>query len=155
MTHSISELLTPSRIYLDLIKRKSADVIRELIDSLVMAGEIPNPEPVCGEVLDRERLASTAIGDGIAIPHAFSSSIEETIIAFGRCNRGARFNSVDNLPVRLVFLMLGPEATQAEHLRLLSKLSRYLHDVNLRNDLLTARTPAEVIELMRRKEGIS
>ena len=103
MTDNISDLLEPARINLELKGRKTGEVLKELVDILTGTGELTNPGDVYRDLLERERSVSTGVGDGIAIPHAFSPKIDRTIMAFGRCNHGARFNAVDNKPVKLFF----------------------------------------------------
>jgi len=149
---SISRALDRECIRLELNGRKKPEIVRELVDVLASAGKIDDAEAITRLVLEREALTSTAIGDGIAIPHCLSDSVTRTTMAFGRKRGGAKFNAVDKRPVELFFLMVGPPDSPNEHLRLLSRLSRYLHDPGLRESLLSATDADEVLRLFRERE---
>ncbi len=152
MAQSISEILDTSCITLSLRSKRKPELIAELVSLLADAGKISDREAVCRTIMERERMSTTGIGDGIAIPHGLTPATEATHMAFGRRVPGAKFDAVDNRPVQLFFLMVGPERAHNEHLRLLSKLARYLHDQQLRKQLLGAKSPEEIVGLFRRKE---
>jgi fructose-specific phosphotransferase system IIA component len=153
MSDRISELLDSGCVRLDLSARKKPALIHELVSLLVECGRIHNPESIESAVLERESLTSTGIGDGIAIPHCLTPHVDHTVMAFGRHGKGAKFDAVDRKPVRLFFLIVGPENAHNEHLRLLSKLSRHLHDQTLRTGLLSAKKPEEIVALFAEKES--
>jgi fructose-specific phosphotransferase system IIA component len=144
-------MLDPACIDLNLKAKRKPELIEELVTLLNQGGKISDADRLTTEVVEREKLASTGIGRGIAIPHALSTTVTETVLAFGR-HKGARFDAVDNKPVKLFFLLVGPEGTQAEHLRVLSRLARYLHDDAFCNALRNASAPAEVIAAIESKE---
>jgi mannitol/fructose-specific phosphotransferase system IIA component (Ntr-type) len=110
--------------------KKKPEIIRELVGLLATAGVVRDVETVTAEVIAREELATTGIGGGIAIPHCLSAEVTGTALAFGRRVPGAKFDAVDKQPVQLFFLMVGLPGAHNEHLRYLSKLSRYLHDAD-------------------------
>lgn len=153
MSDLISQLLDPRSISLSLAERKKPAIIHELVALLAESGRIDDIEPVEAAVLERESLTSTGIGGGIAIPHCLSPLVETTMMAFARHMKGAKFDAVDRKPVRLFFLIVGPADDHNAHLRLLSKLSRHLHDSSLHQGLLSAQTPEEVVALFRSKES--
>ena len=153
MIDRISELIDSGCITLDLSARKKPAIIHELISLLVACGRLENPERIESAVLERESLTSTGIGDGIAIPHCLTPEVDHTVMAFGRHGKGAKFDAVDRKPVRLFFLIIGPENAHNEHLRLLSKLSRHLHDQTLRAGLLSARKAEEIVSLFEEKDS--
>lgn len=148
----LAELLEASTIKLELEARKKPEALQEMVELLYRAGKIERPEAALAGLAEREKLTSTGIGSGIAIPHLLSEETRETVMAFGRKSEGLRFESVDNRPVTLVFLIIGPKNQEYAHLRLLSRLSRLLHDSSFRRALLDARTPEEVLQIIRRKE---
>ena len=153
MLERISEALAPECVNLALQGRRKPDVIHELVEMLADCGHISDAATVEAAVLDREELTTTGIGGGIAIPHCLTSEVERTILGVGRAKRPVRFEAVDNKPVTLFFIMVGPEGAHNEHLRLLSKLARYLHDTTLKQELLRASTPEEIVGLLAAKEG--
>jgi mannitol/fructose-specific phosphotransferase system IIA component (Ntr-type) len=137
---------------LDLEGKKKQAIIAELVGLLAEADLISEPKQLIRELMKRERLSSTGIGDGIAIPHALSGNADRTVMAFGRKRTGAKFDAVDKQPVFLFFLLVGPKGAHTEHLKLLSKLSRVLHDPDLRKKLLAVDSAKEVIDLLRQRE---
>ncbi|MFW5683395.1 MAG: PTS sugar transporter subunit IIA [Spirochaetota bacterium] len=149
MIDSIGEVLDASCMELDLSAKKKPDIIRELVEVLARAGKIDDVDAVTEQVLERESLTTTGIGGGIAIPHCLSPSASGTVLAFGRKRKGAKFDAVDKRPVQLFFLMVGPPGAHNEHLRLLSKLARHLHDSRLKDALLQAKTPEDVVSLFQ------
>ncbi len=146
------ELVRPECIRLELSARRKADALRELAGLLEQAGRIKDRRRIEEGLLQRERTASTGIGNGVAIPHLLTSETRETVMAFGRRREGIRFDAVDDLPVTLIFLIVGPREQEYAHLQLLSRLSRLLHSHTFRQALLEAETQAEVLRLLRREE---
>ena len=138
-----------------LLKLKASDkkgVIEEMVKHLVNAGLVTNKNKLIKIVLDREALGTTAIGDGVAIPHGTSSLINEIIIAFGRANKGIEFDALDNMPVNLFFMLFFPEEAKGPHLKLLARLSRLLKEDDFRESLTNAATANEVVKFISHVE---
>jgi len=150
--NTLADLLEAGTMKPELEARKKNDALQELVELLNRAGKIEDPEATLKGLIDREKLTSTGIGSGIAIPHLLSPHAKQTVMAFGRKREGLRFDSVDNQPVTLIFLVVGPKHQEYAHLRLLSHLSRLLHDGRFRQALLDATTPEEILQIIRRKE---
>lgn len=89
-------------------------------------------------LLERERLGSTGIGGGIAIPHAKSKSLEALFMGFGRSRKGVDFKAIDGKPAHLFFVLLAPEGSAATHLKVLSKTSQLLRDSMFTERLMNA-----------------
>ena len=152
MAESLVDALDPACVRLDVQAKKKPDIIRELVDVLAEAGKVQDAHEVTRLVLEREALTTTGIGSGIAIPHCLSASAESTSVVVGRKLSGAKFDAVDKRPVYLFFLMVGPPGAHNEHLRLLSRLARYLHDPGLKQALLDADSPQEIVDLFQKRE---
>jgi fructose-specific phosphotransferase system IIA component len=150
--NTLADLLDATTIKLELEARKKNEALQELIELLHRAGKIEDPKAALNGLIEREKLTSTGIGSGIAIPHLLSPDAEQTVMAFGRKRKGLRFDSIDNQPVFLIFLVVGPKNQEYAHLRLLSHLSRLLHDSEFRRTLLEADTPQEILRILRREE---
>jgi PTS system nitrogen regulatory IIA component len=103
-------------------------------------------------LLDREKLGSTGIGDGIAIPHGKLRRLAKPILAFGRSLKGVDFNSLDGRKVQLFFLLLVPEDAAGVHLKMLARISRILKDPGVRKDLLAAPDAAAIFEAIREQD---
>jgi fructose-specific phosphotransferase system IIA component len=151
---SITGLLSPECISLELREKRKKRVIAELTDLLQSAGKVENGKALARKILEREAMASTGIGHGIAIPHCLTNLVDDTVMAFGRGTTGIPFDSADNKPAQLIFLLAGPQMATSEHLKLLSKLSRLLTEQQFRTQLFEAPTAEEVIELFRRAEEV-
>jgi len=127
-------------------------VLRELAEHLARQhGEIDAGRLV--EVLwERERLGSTAIGDGIAIPHGKLPGLKGVIGAFGRHVAGVDFDSLDGSPTHLFFLLVAPEDSVGQHLKALARVSRLLKDRAFRDRLLAAPDGAAIFQLIRAED---
>ena len=149
---SLSKMLDPACIQLELRASEKMEVVQELVELFVAAGKLEHPDGLVDELLTQEKRVSTGIGDGIAIPHKLTKRVKQTMIAFGRKKNGLNFESLDLQPVFLLFLILGPPRKVTEHLQVLSKLSRLLHNKNFRQELLAAQLPNEIMEILQRYE---
>jgi PTS system nitrogen regulatory IIA component len=103
-------------------------------------------------LLERERLGSTGIGDGIAIPHGKLPGLEEMVVAFGRSREGIAFEAMDGKPVHLFFLLMAPENSAGQHLKALAKISRMLKDANFRKNLLEAKMHEDLFRIIAEKD---
>ena len=152
MSMKMAEMLCPACIELEMTVRKKPEILRELVRLISRGVEISDEDAIFEALMEREKLSSTGIGNGIAIPHCLTPQVRDTHMAFARKLDGARFDSADNQPVALFFLLVGPEDNPNLHLQVLSKLARYLHDSGFCDRLLAAESPGEVIEAFRSKE---
>jgi PTS system nitrogen regulatory IIA component len=124
------------------------EALGALMDALDACGKLQDKQEFCKAVLEREKIVSTGIGLGVAIPHAKLKGYEDFFIAVGIQQQGGiDWNALDGSLVRLVFLIGGPEKKQTEYLKILSHLTMAIKDEDRRKKLLKARTPREVIDL--------
>ena len=135
----ITDILDESSVIQDLRATTKKGVLEELSNVLVERGKLPDHEKVVEVLLEREKLGSTGIGDGIAIPHGKMRGIKELVISFGRSIKGVDFESIDNKPTHLFFLLVAPENSAGVHLKALARISRLLKDSSFRNRLMEAR----------------
>jgi mannitol/fructose-specific phosphotransferase system IIA component (Ntr-type) len=146
----IAKLLRPEQVLLKLSGRDRDEVIHELVAGIREFRDQPaEREKFAQAVLEREKMHSTAVGEGIALPHARNQQpnlLPDPVLVFGRHERGISFGAVDNKPVQLFLLISAPNLTQ--HLNLLAVLSRCLRGTPLRQELLKATTPQRVVELL-------
>jgi mannitol/fructose-specific phosphotransferase system IIA component (Ntr-type) len=143
----LSDLLRGDQIQLELRGAEKTAVLREMVE---LVPEIKNDstqkDVLLKALLDRERLHTTGVGDGIALPHTrtpLGGFLKRPLIAFGRHTQGVPYGSLDNKPVQLLFLLASPNLT--DHLAMLARLSRVLRDAKVRKGLTDARTPGEII----------
>ena len=151
----LSELLSPAAINLDLKSADRESVLGELVNQIPQLAQQPQARQTLLQALrEREQLHSTGIGDGIALPHsrnALVGLVSQPMMVFGRRKEGIPYDAIDGIPARLFFLLIAPTVTQ--HLAILARLSRLLRDPKLRQNLLAADKPEQVIALLREAEG--
>lgn len=150
----LTELLTPDRVVVPLAARDKSGVIAELTHHLVNQSGATYAE-VLGAVEEREAVLSTGIGFGVAIPHARSSAVNELTLVCGVSPVPVPYDSIDGEPVRLFFLIVGPEASAGQHVKILSRIARLVRRENLRQKLCESRTPGEFYEALLEAEARS
>lgn len=124
------------------------DVIDVMIDRLDHKAKLKDKASFRKAIFHREGLVSTGIGMGVAVPHAKMKEIRQFFIAIGiQQMKGIEWNALDKVPVRIVFMIGGPDDRQSEYLQILSMLTRAIKDVELRKKLLKASNPQEVFDL--------
>jgi len=149
---TISQIISEELIVLELKGRKKRQIIDELASHVAEEIELKTRE-LSKKILEREKMASTGIGHGVAIPHVLIEGLDRTRMVFGRSESGVPFEAADKAPVHLFFLIVGPKSASAEHLKLLSKLSRMVTNREFRRKLREADNPKEVMEIFRAEEG--
>jgi PTS system nitrogen regulatory IIA component len=150
----LTELLTPDRVVVPLAARDKAGVIAELTQHLVDRSGGAFKE-VLGAVEEREAVLSTGIGFGVAIPHARSSAVSELSVVCGVSPVPVPYDSIDGEPVRLFFMIVGPESSAGQHVRILSRIARLVRRENLRERLRDAATPDQFYQALLDAEARS
>jgi nitrogen PTS system EIIA component len=135
---NMKDVLKESCVITDLKGMTKREILSELAGSIKKAGLIPSADEAVNVVLEREKLGSTGIGDGVAIPHGKLKTINALLCAFGRSRQGVNFDSVDGKPVHIFFLLLTPEESVGLHIQMLSRISRVLRDSEFRKHLIEA-----------------
>src|SRR5689334_1951713 len=134
----IEDILSEDLVLADLAARAKADVLVELATALTTRYTELDKARLIGALEDRERLNSTALGDGVAIPHGKLPGLRRVLAAFGRSRAGVDFQSLDGKPTHLFFLLVAPEDSAGAHLKALARISRLLKDASFRDRLLEA-----------------
>ncbi len=142
MAVRLSELLTPTRIRVPLQAREKEGVLRELVELLLGEDGAPADE-VFGAILERERQFPTGIGYGVAVPHGKTPALTTLRVVAGLTAAPVPYETIDGEPVRLFFLVAGPESQAAQHVKALSRISRLVRREPVRASLLAATTPEE------------
>jgi fructose-specific phosphotransferase system IIA component len=149
---NLLDLLSQENVALDLAATEPQAIIEELVDMLARSGRVTDRDAMLADVLERERLMSTGIGSGVAIPHAQSNGAPAFAMALARTATPIDFKSFDGKPVDIVFLIVAPDG-QGGFMRVLSSISRLLYTTNLLQDLRRARTPEEALRMIAGEEG--
>ncbi|MGH7539735.1 MAG: PTS sugar transporter subunit IIA [Gemmatimonadota bacterium] len=151
----LADLLSPDRVKIPLESTDKVGLIGELCAVVARASGVTEEEEaeIRQAVLDREKVLSTGIGGGVAIPHGKSGAVDELVLAAGRTRAPVDFEALDARPVRLVLLLVGPESAAALHVKVLSRISRVLRSRALRERLVQAATAAEFLATLREAES--
>ena len=142
----ILDVLDKEAILIDLKAKDKIKVIEELAEVIVKHKPNLDKDPLVRVLLERERLGSTAIGDGVAIPHGKYHGLSEPIISFGRSLKGLDFDSMDGQPVYLFFLLIAPESSASIHLKALARIAKILKNSSFRKLLMEVPTRKEIYE---------
>ena len=148
----LTDLLTPDRIRIPLQASDKEGVLRELV-GMLLPGDGGPGEEVLAAILERERQFPTGIGHGVAVPHGRSPAMAGLGIVAGTSTNPVRYETIDGQPVRLFFLLAGPETMAGAHVKALSRISRLVRQEGVRARLLAARTPQEFYRAILDAEG--
>lgn len=139
--------LAPAQV-IDLEATNKRDALLEMVDAVATTDAVSNRDELLDAVRAREKILSTGIGLGIAIPHARIGSVERFVVAVGRHSAGLEFESIDQRPVHIVVLIAGPKDTQKPYLELLAQLSKRLKLTEVRARIAGGAAPEDVVELL-------
>lgn len=149
----LTELLKPDRVKIPLVSTTKDELLRELVEVVAQAARIRDREQVLRAVLEREEVLSTGIGNGVAIPHGKSGVVPDLVLAAGITSRGVDFDALDGKPVRLFFLLVGPEAAAGQHVKALSRISRLLRRDSFRTRLIAAESSKDFLSIIAEAEA--
>ena len=152
---NLSELINIPTTIMDIREAEKTEVIKFMVEKLAEAHPEIDKDVVTEAVLEREELGSTGIGEGIALPHAKFPFVEDCLVCFARSVSGLNFDSIDNKPVFLVFLVLGPSSGehQDKYLKLMARTTRLLKQVIIKEELMRAKEQKDVHEIIQRYES--
>ncbi|HNQ50786.1 MAG TPA: PTS sugar transporter subunit IIA [Candidatus Omnitrophota bacterium] len=150
----IMEFLSKAAIQADIKSTKKDDIIRELVDLLISAGELDRSarNKVIDALMERESLGSTAIGQGIAIPHAKTDSVSKLVGAFALSKKGVDFDSLDGEPVYIFFMLLAAQDSAGPHLKALARISRLFKDKYFRDNLRNCVDDNAIIKVISQED---
>ena len=151
----LSEVLTPELIKCPLTGVNKVDVIIELITILSEHNIVFDKDEVLEAVMERERVMTTGVGNGVAIPHCKTPHIEPFVLAMGIHYKCVDFKSLDHKPAHIFFLLIGPENKPGIHIRLLSRISRIIAKDGVRQQLMNQKTPEEIHRFLVEQESQS
>jgi PTS system nitrogen regulatory IIA component len=151
----ISDFLNPELIIPELAAQTKEEVLLELADRIARNFSGVSAEKLLRILKEREKLGSTGIGDGFAIPHGKSKSIHQMIISFGRSRAGIPFDSLDGKPAHYFFVLIAPENSAGDHLKALAKISRFLKNSLFKENLAKAEGQAELQQLIQEQDDLT
>jgi PTS system nitrogen regulatory IIA component len=149
----ILDILKKDCIITDLTSRSKKDVIHELVDAVTKVDERIDPDSLVEILLEREKLGSTGIGDGVAIPHGKFPNIDTLRASFGRSRQGIDFDALDGKPSHLFFLLVAPDNSAGAHLKALARISRLFKDNSFRENLQIADTEQQLFDIITEEDN--
>jgi len=142
----IAKYMSPDRI-LFLNSKTRDEALNALIDALDSSNKLLDRDLFYEAIINREAIVSTGIGMGVAIPHAKLSSYNDFFIAVGILSKGIEWKALDDVPVRLIFMIGGPDDKQTEYLQILSSLTTDIRNEERRKKVLTSNSKEDIIQL--------
>jgi PTS system nitrogen regulatory IIA component len=149
----IIEILDQDLIIAELRATDKEEVLQELAATLASKHQEIEKDLLVRILLEREKLGSTGIGEGVAIPHGKLANIDSLLAVFGRSPQGIDFEAADGKPTKLFFLLVAPENSVGSHVKALVKISHFLKDTSFRKRLLRAKSKAELYQIIRESKG--
>ena len=149
---NLLDILSPESTIVDLKGESKEDIITELVNSLAVGDTITDRDQVLQAVLDREKIMSTGIGDGIAIPHGKSAAVTELVAAMGTQRRGIDLDALDGEPAFVLFLLVSPANVSGPHIKALARISRLLKNDAFKKKLIEANSAEEIIATIEAAE---
>ena len=144
----LSDVLEKKAVIPDLKAESKPEVISELAETISEVYPNINDERLVEVLMEREKLCSTAVDSGVAIPHAKLSGLTSTIAAFGRSEKGIDFDSLDAKPTHLFIALIAPEHSSGTHIQLLARISKIFRNAELRSRLLKSDNRDEIYEMI-------
>ena len=146
----LTDLFVPETVVTDMPPLAKEALLEAIVDNLDRRGFIADRDTALGDLLARERVMSTGVGNGVAIPHAYTDGVDRLVAGVCRTGAGVAFGAPDEMDVDVLFVVLGPRAKRREHIRVLAKIARLLNHADFRNDIRRAGDPAGVIGVLKR-----
>lgn len=148
----LTDFLDASRIIPDLEQKEKRAVLKELAERFAALDRSLNSQSLFATLLEREQISSTAIGEGVAIPHGKMVGAKKLTGIFARSLRGADFESLDGGLTHLFFVLLAPEDSAADHLKALARISRLLKDGTFRARLMQGKTAEDIFKVIKEED---
>ncbi len=149
----LTDVLNEDLVNISLTGTNRDECIKELIDKLATARTLKNSDSIFDAVLEREKIMTTGVGNGIAIPHCKHTDSPEFSVCLGIQPKGIDFQSIDKKNVNIIFLLVGPENNPGLHIKLLSRISRLMSNEELRQQLLECKSDKEAFDLVHDEEN--
>ncbi len=144
----LADYLELKTVFPELNSNTKDDVIAEIADKLSNASSSINYERLLEVLIEREQLCSTAVDNGVAVPHAKLDGISDIVVGFGRSRQGVDFVSLDRKPTHFFIALIAPQDTTSNHIKLLARISKVFRDQELRSRLMKCETEEEILELI-------
>ncbi|MBI2347039.1 MAG: PTS sugar transporter subunit IIA [Deltaproteobacteria bacterium] len=149
----IADFLTASRIIPSLKATDKKGVLKEMADWMAREDPALDARRLFDILLEREKISTTAIGEGVAIPHGKASGVKQVRGLLARSSQGVDFDSLDGGLTHLFFVLVAPEDSAADHLKALARISRLLKDSDFRLRLMKEKSGSEIFAVIKEEDG--
>ncbi len=149
----ITDILTEELIVPQLGGKTKNEVIDGLLERLAGSSRVLDKEKVRAAIFEREKIMSTGVGNGFAIPHGKTDAVSDIVASFAVTAEPIEYQSLDEKPVRLIFLLVGKDNLVGPHIKLLSRISRLMNKEEFRQKLLQPHSAREILDLFRQEEA--
>jgi fructose-specific phosphotransferase system IIA component len=149
----IIDILNEQVVQTNLPGTTKSDVINAMVDLAATQDRVVDKEKLREAIFERENIMSTGVGSGFAIPHGKTDAVTDIVAAFAVTAQPIDYQSLDDQPVRLVFLLVGRDNMVGPHIKLLSRISRLMNKEEFRKRLLEAASPNEILEIFKEEEA--
>ncbi|MBI4549015.1 MAG: PTS sugar transporter subunit IIA [Ignavibacteriae bacterium] len=149
----ISDILEEKAVVVNLQGNSKEQIINAMIELVSQSPKVLDKDKVRSAIFEREKIMSTGVGNGFAIPHGKTDGVADIVAAFGVTAQPIDYQSLDEKPVRLVFLLVGKDNLVGPHIKLLSRISRLMNKEDFRNKLLVVQSPKDILETFRQEEA--
>ncbi len=149
----VVEILNKSVVQTKLPGNTKEEIINAMIELAATQKQVVNKEKMRTAIFEREKIMSTGVGSGFAIPHGKTDAVSDIVAAFAVTAQPIDYQSLDDQPVRLIFLLVGRDNMVGPHIKLLSRISRLMNKEEFRNQLLEAETSEDILEIFKQEEA--
>lgn len=150
----VSEILEERFVRNNLPGSTKDEIINAMVDLASQSRNVLDKEKVRQAIFEREKIMSTGVGNGFAIPHGKTDAVSDIIAAFAVTEKPVDFQALDDQPVRLVFLLVGKDSLVGPHIKLLSRISRLMNKEEFRKRILDCKTSNEILTLFKQEESL-
>jgi PTS system fructose-specific IIC component len=149
----ITDILNEKVIVTKLAGTTKAEILNAMIDLAATSERVTDKEKMRSAILEREKIMSTGVGSGFAIPHGKTDAVQDIVAAFAITEQPIDYQSLDDQPVRIVFLLVGKDNSVGPHIKLLSRISRLMNKEEFRKKLIDAESPSEILQIFKQEES--
>jgi fructose-specific phosphotransferase system IIA component len=153
MSMKLMQYIRPDCFLADLPEKTREDALRRIVHAVAQNGHIKDEKEVFARLMERENIQSTAVGNGIAIPHCFTDEVPDLIIAVARSRQGLEFDSFDGKPTQVVFLLMGNRQEHSLHLKALARIARLIKSTSFIEKIIASTTVEEMVRAFEQEEA--
>jgi fructose-specific phosphotransferase system IIA component len=153
MSMKLTQYIRPECFIADLPEKTREDALRRLVAAVAAKGFIKDEKEVFAKLMERENIQSTAVGNGIAIPHCFTDEVPDLLITVARSRTGLEFDSFDGKPTRVVFLLMGNRQEHSLHLKALARIARLIKSTSFIEKIVASSTVEGMVSAFEKEEA--